>query len=176
MSSGAAAEIGAGTPVSGRPFEERNPGLGLIASAAQLVELALQRADLRRVDEGREPERRGFAQLLDPPLQLLDRRAGEIELVPERPQALLLGRIEQALPGDARLAGDIGEPAGEVGDHRRRLERRAGQVGGDHLRERVQLGPGPLGIAHQVLVQDDAEITRPLAHLLERVAAAARAG
>ena len=39
--------------------------------------------------------------------------------------------------------------------------------------ERVELGPGPLGIAHQVLVQHDAEVTRALAHLLERAAAAA---
>ena len=39
--------------------------------------------------------------------------------------------------------------------------------------ERVQLGAGPLGVAHQVLVQDDAEVTGPLAHLFERVAAAA---
>ena len=74
------------------------------------------------------------------------------------------------MPG---LAGDIGEPAGEIGDHRRRLERRPGQVGRDHLSERVQLGPGPLGVAHQVLVQDDAEVTGPLAHLFERAAAAA---
>ena len=114
-----------------------------------------------------------FAQLLDPPLQLLDRRAGQIELVAQRAEALLLGRIEQALPGDAGLAGDIGEPAGEVGDHRRRLERRLRQVGRDHLRERVELGPGALGIAHQVLVQDDAEVASALAHLLQRAAAAA---
>ena len=82
---------------------------------------------------------------------------GQIELVAQRAQALLLGRIEQALPGDAGLAGDIGEPARQVSDHRRRLERRPGQVGRDHLRERVQLGPGPLGIAHQGFIQHDAE-------------------
>jgi hypothetical protein len=41
------------------------------------------------------------------------------------------------------------------------------------LREHIQLGPGALGVAHEVLIQDDAEIPRPLPHLLERVAAAA---
>ena len=118
-------------------------------------------------------ERRRLAQLLDPALQLLDRRAGQIELVAQRPEALLLGRIEQALPRDAGLAGDIGEPARQIGDHRRGLERRPGEVGRDHLREGVQLGPGPLRIAHQVLVEHDAEVTGALAHLVERIAAAA---
>jgi hypothetical protein len=47
-------------------FQERDPGLGLIAGTAQLVELALQGADLRRVEEGREAERRGLAQLPNP--------------------------------------------------------------------------------------------------------------
>ena len=136
--------------------------------------MRLQRVDLRGVEEGREAERRRLPQLLDPPLQLLDRRAGQIELVAQRAEALLLGRIEQALPGDPGLAGDIGEPAGEIGDHRRRLERRPGQVGRDHLREGVQLGARTLGITHQVLVQDDAEVTGALAHLLERTAAVAQ--
>jgi hypothetical protein len=40
------------------PFQEGNPGLRLVAGAAQLVELALQRADLRGVEEGGEAERR----------------------------------------------------------------------------------------------------------------------
>jgi hypothetical protein len=62
----------------GRPFEERDPGLRLIAGAAQLVELALQSADLRRVDEGGETERRRLTRLLDSSFQLLDRRAGQI--------------------------------------------------------------------------------------------------
>ena len=39
--------------------------------------------------------------------------------------------------------------------------------------ERVELGTGALGIAHQVLVQNDPEVTGPLAHLLECAAAAA---
>jgi hypothetical protein len=156
----------------GWPFQKGDPGLGLIAGTPQLVELALQGVDLRRVDEGREAERRRLAQLLNPPLQLLDRRAGQIELVAQRAEALLLGGIEQALPGDAGLAGHVGEPSREIGDHRRGLERCPGEVRRDHLRERIQLSPGPLGIAHQVLVQHDAEITRPLAHLFERIAAA----
>jgi hypothetical protein len=42
----------------------------LVAGAAQLVELALQRADLYRVEEGREPKRGRFAQLLDSSFQL----------------------------------------------------------------------------------------------------------
>jgi hypothetical protein len=45
--------------------------------------------------------------------------------------------------------------------------------GRDHLRKRVELSPSPLGVAHQVLVEHDAEVTGTLAHLLERVAAAA---
>jgi len=157
----------------GWPFQKGDPGLGLIVGAAQLVQLALQRADLRRVEEGREAERRGLPQLLDPPLQLLDRRARQIKLVAERAEALLLRGIEQALPGDAGLAGDLGEPAGQVGEDRRGLECRPGQVGRDHLGERIQLGPGPLGIAHQMLVEHDAEVARTLTHLLERIAAAA---
>ena len=147
-----------------RSFEKCNPGLGLIAGAPQLVELALQRADLRRVDERREAEGRRLLQLPNPSFELRDRALGQIELVAQRPEALLLGRIEQTLPGDPGLAGDIGEPAREIGDHRRRLERCSGQVGRDHLGKRVQLGPGPLGVPHQVLVEHDAEVTRPLAH------------
>jgi hypothetical protein len=81
--------------------------------------------------------------------------------------------FEQALPGDPRLAGDVGEPAAQLGDHRRRLERRPGQVGRDHLAQGVELGPRPLGITHQMLVEDNPEVTRPLAHLFERTAAVA---
>ena len=113
----------------------------------------------------------GDPQLPDPSFKLLDRRAGQIELVAQRPEALLLGRIEQALPGDAGLAGDIGEPARQIGDYRRRLERRPGQVRRDHLGECVQLRPGPLGIPHQVLVEHDAEVTGALTHLFQRAAA-----
>ncbi len=108
------------------------------------------------------------------PCELGDRALGQVELVAQRAEALLLGRIEQALPGDAGLAGDVGEPAREVGDHRRRLERRPGQVGGDHLGQRVELGPGPLGIAHQVLVEHDAEVAGALAHLVQSAAAVAQ--
>jgi hypothetical protein len=43
----------------------------------------------------------------------------------------------------------------------------------DHLGKRIQLGPGPLGVAHQVLVQDDPEVTSPISHLLQRTAAVA---
>jgi len=95
-------------------------------------------------------------------------RAGEIELV------ALLRCIEQAFPGDSCFAGDIGEPAGEIGDHRRRFERSPGEVGGDHLRERIELGAGALGVTHQVLVQDNAEVTSAVAHLFERAAAIAQ--
>jgi hypothetical protein len=70
--------------------------------------------------------------------------------------------------------GDLGEPAREVGDHRRRLERCPGQVGRDHLGKRIQLGPGPLGIPYQVLVEHDAEVAGPLAHLVQRAAAVAQ--
>ena len=42
-------------------------------------------------------------------------RAGQVQFVVQRAEALLLRRIKQALPGDAGLAGDIGEPAGQVG-------------------------------------------------------------
>jgi hypothetical protein len=126
-----------GHPGVGWPFQESDASLGLIAGAAQLVELALQRANLRRVQEGGEAERRRVAQLLDPPLQLLDRRAGQIELVAQRAEVLLLGRIEQALPGYAGLAGDIGEPAQEIRDHRRRLERCPGQVRREPARGRL---------------------------------------
>jgi hypothetical protein len=112
--------------------------------------------------------------LVDPTLQLRDRALGQVELVAERAQALVLGRIEQTLPGDAGLAGDVGEPAREVGDHRRRFQRRPGQVGRDHLGKRVELGPGPLGVPHQVLVQHDAEITSALAHLVKGAAAVAQ--
>jgi hypothetical protein len=156
-----------------RPFQKRDPGLRLIPSAPQLIELGLQCVDLRGVEEGREAECRRLAQLLNPPLELFDRRAGQIELVAQGPQALLLGRIEQALPGNAGLASHVGEPAGQVGDHRRRLERRAGQVGRDHLREGVELGARPLSVAHEMLVEHDAEVTGALTHLLERIAAAA---
>ena len=157
-----------------RPLEEGDPGLGLTAHARQLVDLALQRADLGGVDEGREAEGRRLAKLVDPTLQLRDRALGQVELVAQRAEALLLGRIEQALPGDAGLAGDVGEPAREVGEDRRRLERRPGQVGRDHLGERVELGPGPLGIPHQVLVQHDAEVAGALAHLVQSAAAVAQ--
>ena len=75
------------------------------------------------------------------------------------------------MPG---LAGDVGEPAGEVGEHRRRLERRPGQVGRDHLGKGVELGPGPLGIPHQVLVEHDAEVAGALAHLVQGAAAVAQ--
>jgi hypothetical protein len=85
----------------------------------------------------------------------------------------LFGRIEQPLPGDPRLARDVGEPARQVRDHGRRLERRAGQVRRDHLAQGVELGPGPLGVAHQGLIEHDAEIASPLTHLLECIAAAA---
>jgi hypothetical protein len=172
VSSGASAEGRAGAPVSGGP-SKGDPGLGLIAGAAQLVELPLQRADLCGVDERLEAERWRFAQLLNPPLELLDRRAGQIELIAQRTKVLLLGRIEQALPRDAGLAGDIGQPARQIGDHWRRLERRPGQVRRDHLGEGVELGPRTFGIAHQMLVQDNPEVTSSLTHLLERIAAAA---
>ena len=112
------------------------------------------------------------AQLLTSPLELLDRRAGEIKLVAERAEALLLGRIEQALPGDPGLAGDVREPARQVGDYRRGFQRRPGQVGRDHLGKPVQLGPRPLGIAHQMLIEHDAEVASTLTHLVERIAAA----
>jgi hypothetical protein len=56
-------------------------GLSLVAGAAQLVELALQRADLRRVEEGGKAKRRGLAQLLDSSFQLRDRALGQVELV-----------------------------------------------------------------------------------------------
>jgi hypothetical protein len=49
-------------------------------------------------------------QLPDPPLQLLDRRNGEVELVAQRAEALVLRSVEQTLPGDAGLAGHLGEP------------------------------------------------------------------
>ena len=55
VSSGEGAEVGGGTPAS---FEKGDAGLGLIAGPAQLVELAFQRVDLGRVEEGREAERR----------------------------------------------------------------------------------------------------------------------
>ena len=103
-----------------------------------------------------------------------DAAAVRVELIAQRAQALVLGSIEQALPGDAGLAGDVGEPAREVGDHRRCLDRGPGQVGGDHLGQGVELGPGPLGIPHPVLVEHDAEIAGALAHLVESAAAIAR--
>ena len=157
-----------------RAFEEGDPRLGLTPHARQLVDLALQRADLRGVDEGREAERRRLAQLVDPTLQLRDRGLRQVQLIAKRAEALLLGRIEQTLPGDPGLAGDVGEPAREVGEHRRRLQRRPGQVGRDHLRQGVELGPGPLGVPHQVLVQHDAEVTSALAHLLQSTTAVAQ--
>jgi hypothetical protein len=48
-----------------RPLEEGDPRLGLAAHARQLVDLALQRADLGGVDEGREAQRRRFAELVE---------------------------------------------------------------------------------------------------------------
>ena len=57
------------------PFQKGDPRLRLIAGAPQLIELPLQRVDLRRVEEGREAERRRLVKLPDPPLQLLDRRS-----------------------------------------------------------------------------------------------------
>jgi len=42
------------------------------------------------------------------------------------------------------------------------------------LRERIDLGAGALGVTHQVLVQDNAEVTSAVAHLFERAAAIAQ--
>ena len=156
-----------------RAFEEGDPRLGLSAHARQLVDLALQRTDLGSVDEGREAEGRRLAKLVDPTLELRDRALGQVELIAQRAEALILGRIEQALPGNAGLAGDIRKPAREVGDHRRRLERRPGQVGRDHLGQGVELGPGPLGVPHEVLVEHDAEVAGALPHLVQGAAAGA---
>ena len=50
----------------------------------------------------------------------------------EEDVAARLRDVEQA----DRLAGDVGEPAGKIRDHRRRLERGPGQVRRDDLRER----------------------------------------
>jgi hypothetical protein len=87
--------------------------LGLVAGAAELVKLAFDRVDLGRVEEGREAERRGLLQLPNPSFELRDRALGQIQLVAERAEALLFRRVEQALPGDTGLAGDVGEPAPE---------------------------------------------------------------
>jgi hypothetical protein len=131
-------------------------------------------ADLRGVEEGGEAERRGLLQLPNPSFELPDRALGQVEPVAERAEALLLGSIEQTLPGNPSLAGDVGEPAGQVGDHRRRLERRPGQVRRDHLAQGVEIGPGPLGVTNQVLIEDDPEVASPLTHLIERTAAVAQ--
>jgi hypothetical protein len=95
-------EKGQPEPVSGGP-SRNDPRLGLISGAAQVLELALQRTDLLGVNEGREAEGRRLLELPDPPLERLDRLAGQVELVAERPESLLLRRIEQPLPTQPAL-------------------------------------------------------------------------
>jgi hypothetical protein len=103
------------------------------------------------------------------------KKSGEVVITSGELSALGKPTFDGLIVGDPGLAGDIGEPTGEIRDYRRNLERRTGEVRRHHLAQRVELGPGPLGIAHQVLVQDDAEITRPLPHLFKRAKREARA-